>query len=146
MISIKTKIDSFDLKLLKNYVHNLPAATTRKLYNIILMAAIETAGEAKESILTGTRTGRIYRRKGGKIHQASAPGEHPMSDSGDLQGSIFYDGSRNKLRATVGSIIKHGLFTEEGTKNMKRRPWLEPSVAASRPMLEKRIFELGRQI
>lgn len=40
------------------------------------------------SLMIGTRTGRIYIRRGGIEHQASAPGEPPASETGQLVGSI----------------------------------------------------------
>jgi len=41
-------------------------------------------GRYQEKISTGQRSGRVYRRGKSGRHQASAPGELPKSDSGEL--------------------------------------------------------------
>ena len=55
-------------------------------------------------ILTGPRTGRIYRR-GGVVHQASAPGEAPASDTGELRQSIVsvVSDTTNGSKAQIGT-------------------------------------------
>lgn len=160
MISIKSKVDGYDLNVLQDYVKKLPVVTQRKLYRTILSSAIEVQGEAFELITRGpARSGRISRRGKSKsanrrkglgrrtlIHQASAPGEPAKSDTGILAGSIFHDGSPAGLRASVGSVVLHGLFTEKGTTKMRARPWLAPSFDASRPSLERRLADALREI
>ncbi|MCD9186713.1 MAG: hypothetical protein LUM44_09780 [Pyrinomonadaceae bacterium] len=60
-------------------------------------SAAELEAEIKQKILTGTKTGKLYRKGsikrrgrivGSKIHRASAPGEAPANDTGGLANSI----------------------------------------------------------
>lgn len=69
------------------------------LYDVDVEAVIEgellsraaRAGQvlqiAAESVLTGARSGRIYRKPGGGTYQASAPGEPPAERTGALRHS-----------------------------------------------------------
>lgn len=100
-------------------------------------AAIQT--EAVTSISQGAKTGRIYKR-GNKIHQASAAGEAPATDSGDLVRriqalkSIAGDGSW-----LVGTSLPYGKHLEFGTKDMGARPWLIPAMEKNRKNIENSI-------
>lgn len=64
-------------------------------------------------------------------HQASAPGEPAMSDTGDLATSVEWASSG--MDAFVFSKKKHALYTEVGTVNMAARPWLLPSLEEEGP-------------
>ena len=70
------------------------------------------------------RSGRIYRRKGGKTHQASAPGEAPAVDTGDLLQSVASTVGRegSAIVGRVGASSRHAIETELGTEKMKPRP------------------------
>lgn len=59
-------------------------------------------------------------------HRASAPGDAPAVDSGDLRRSIGLKKIPNGWR--VGTNQKHGLFMEYGTRTIAARPWMRPSV------------------
>ena len=112
-------------------------------------AAIYTQGVARKMI-GGTGSGRTYRRgKSGKVHTASAPGQPPARDTGILTSSVSYD-VKVKGPVVTGRIgpdvdkIKgraktsdpeYGLYLELGTRNMKRRPWLVPSVIKATPRI-----------
>lgn len=62
-----------------------------------------------------------------KPHTASAPGDAPAVDSGDLRRSIgvkkIGDGHYR-----VGTNLKHGLHLEFGTRKMAARPWARPAT------------------
>lgn len=53
-----------------------------------------------QSIMTGSRTGHIYIKRGGRVHQASAPGEPPAHDEGPLAASI----RRRMIKPTLAEI------------------------------------------
>lgn len=109
-----------------------------RLDAVLLGTAKDIEGDARESILRGpARTGKHYRRKQGRIHVASAEGEPPKSDTGQLAGSIH---SERVLKgvAVVGSLVKHGAELEEKMK----RPWLQPAVDKNMPGLERRLRKL----
>lgn len=101
----------------------------------------------------GPRTGRTYRRggrsdlAGGRIHRASAPGEPPARDTGELQDSVATDQSNVRGRRVkyvqVGVTAKHGAFLEEGTPKMDPRPFLERSASSLNGMLERYGRKIG---
>lgn len=83
--------------------------------------------------MAGAKGGRTYRR-GRRVHQASAPGEAPAIDQGDLANSYdAYMESEHSgvVRATVG----HAVHTEFGTKKMAARPHMRPALEKVRPII-----------
>lgn len=84
--------------------------------------------ETRRLLNTGPKTGRLYRREGGRLHQASAPGEPAATDIGELQGSVDFD-VRNEHQMEVGDKAAHGVFMELGVKRrIAPRPHLTPAV------------------
>jgi hypothetical protein len=78
--------------------------------------------------------GKTYRSRGSKRkHKASAPGEHPAVDLGDLVRSLGVVAAIPAPTATAyfiqnDSIAPHGKWLEYGTKNLAPRPFMERSV------------------
>jgi hypothetical protein len=101
--------------------------------------------ELKES-LTGTRSGRLYRRTKTtgkkrkrtvvKFHQASAPGEAPASDSGNLIASIQSEISGDGFNGEV-SLAYYAAFFDPGTSKMDPRPYLVPAIQKMQPVLNR---------
>lgn len=87
--------------------------------------------------MTLSRPGRgIVYKRGRKTHQASAPGDPPASDTGDLRRKTGWvrmglQAGRGIVRR-YGAATKVGLWMERGTRHIKARPWLAPSVARAR--------------
>ncbi len=105
---------------------------------------IET--RAKVKIQSVPKTGRIYRR--GKIeHQASAPGEPPATDMGNLVNSIASDRVKPLLHeVTVGA--EYGAYLEYGTVRMAPRPFFKPSFDEERDDFQRdvnRLIGLARE-
>ncbi len=81
--------------------------------------------------LTGPRHGRVYRR-GRRVHVASAPGEPPAVDTGNLVNSVA---ARPNIvvRAlqAIGIVsvgAEYALFLEKGTKKMAKRPYAQKTL------------------
>ncbi len=87
-------------------------------------------------LLSQTGHGRRYRRPGGKTHVASAPGEVPARDDGNLVRSIgFEQVDRFTWRWGSGSLV--ALWLERGTRGrIKPRPWMQRSLSASGPAVK----------
>jgi HK97 gp10 family phage protein len=115
------------------------AATELALTN----AAEETRNNAVGGIMSGPKTGNVYthrfwtdaqgrlRRGEERVpHQASAPGQYPANDEGNLAASVTierdFTGSVAEVR--VGTSLLYGMFQELGTSKMAARPWLLPSA------------------
>lgn len=87
-------------------------------------------------------TGRVYSKGKGKIHIASAPGQPPAIDIGNLQSSIQ---SKVQVRGLnvigeVGSDMPYSLYLEVGTRTMAKRPYLMPTVRKDKHKIT-RIFK-----
>jgi len=94
--------------------------------------------------LGGPRSGREYRRgKGGTIiHKASAPGEAPATDTGNLANSI---GSRMTGRA-VGEVTVNAEYAaalELGSAHIAPRPFFAPAVKAEWPNFVAALREVA---
>lgn len=83
-------------------------------------------------------------------HRASAPGEYPATDTGQLVSHITHEPSNyseieKTLKMEVGVVdLDYAGILEDGTDFMEPRPWLEPSIDEVKPAFEaglKRIIE-----
>jgi hypothetical protein len=71
-------------------------------------------------------TGRVY-RKDGRVHQASAPGQAPAPDQGELRRSWLV----RKLEPgtyRIASHLSYAAALEFGTRRLAPRPYLRPAV------------------
>lgn len=99
------------------------------LRKVVAKSALKVTGEAKKKIANPPKTGRVYKRRW-KDHQASAPGEAPAGDSGDLANSIRTNLSLDGLGAAIGSELDYADILELGSTGGKieARPFLSPSL------------------
>ena len=84
------------------------------------------------------KTGRVYKTKG-VTHVASAPGEAPASDKGDLVRLISIQVDEAKLQARVVSGAAHSVMLEFGTPKIAPRPHLRRSIDETRVEVEAAI-------
>jgi HK97 gp10 family phage protein len=94
-----------------------------------LAGAYVLEGFVKQSMNEGHH-GRIYRR-GGRVHQASAPGEPPAIDFGNLLNSInseLVEASAEFAVAEVGTNAEYAPPLEYGTATMAARPFMRPAT------------------
>lgn len=119
-------------------------ALLKKEVEIALYAsAKQVEKEAKQSILNGKKTGRIYKRRT-VTHQASAPGEAPASDTGRLVNSINSYLVRAAMEAIVVAgrgVVKYATMLEFGTRKMAARPFMHPALEKSRAWIQARIAD-----
>lgn len=99
----------------------------RRLDQVLTKAAFNTHNFAVTAIQQGAKSGREYRR-GNKTHIASAPGQAPATDTGNLVQNITVK-KEGPLRYSVGSRKDafYGFWLEFGTSDMAPRPWLQPA-------------------
>ena len=101
--------------------------------------------EAKQSIQRGVKSGRIYKRRS-VVHQASAPGEPPASDTGFLVSNITktaVEKSGTALSIAVESKAKYSKFLEFGTRKMSARPFLQPALEKNRNKIKGKFAKGG---
>jgi hypothetical protein len=104
----------------------------------LAVSVVEMDAYAKQKIQGGSRSGRVYRRRS-VTHQASAPGEYPKSDTGQLVASLFFKVAADKLSAFFGTMLDYGKWLEYGTRLMSARPWLLPTLKACKARIRERM-------
>ena len=112
-----------NLRLLQN-------GLDKELTNVLRGGGQLIRGEAIRSIQTGPKSGRTYEKYNPRrTHKASAPGQAPASDKGNLVSQIMSvaDG-KNTL---VESRAEYSKFLEFGTSKMLPRPFLFPASEKS---------------
>jgi len=89
--------------------------------------------DAVRAIQQGPATGRTYERGSGQnlsaSHTASAPGEAPMTDTGNLasSGRVSHEG----LGADIIFQAPYAKWLEYGTMKMGERPFLVPALKSN---------------
>ena len=98
-------------------------------------------GEAVKSIQTGMKSGRIYEKYNPRrTHKASAPGEAPASDTGNLVRNIRVE-QKTKDIVNVESRANYSKFLEFGTSKMLARPSLFPAFEKSKSKILQATFK-----
>lgn len=124
-IIVDTRIDSEVIKALKpqNAIRGIQQGLTEIGKNLVK--------SAEDGIKNPPKTGRLYRIRGGRTHQASAPGQYPAEITGKLRRSL---GSNvNNLIMEFGADTKYApilqqfdtpLKTSSNFKKIAPRPFL----------------------
>lgn len=135
------------LKVRRNRFSDIADETRRRLREHVEDTGDRVLQRAKDHIENDPKTGHVYRRetdvsfttKGGTNvaftahkgstteHQASAPGEAPATDMGDLVNESKSE-MTGPLTNTVTFSSDHALPLEFGATNMEPRPYLGRSV------------------
>lgn len=109
-------------------LNKLPRNLKRGLQDALEVSAAEQMNYAVVRIQKNSGSGRTYRR-GKRVHVASAPGEFPNTDFGELVRSAFWE-KRGDMQAAWGFTSKHAKPLELGTSRMAARPMLRPTFNA----------------
>lgn len=105
--------------------------TRRGIRRAFYLLGRDLAKAAKQSIIRGPKTGRLYRIKGRKNrHRASAPGEAPANLSGNLQKSIDFvvRGSNQMTFGAGNELVDYAGHLELDTKNIEGRQYLIKAI------------------
>lgn len=111
-------------------------------------SALKVQRDAKDSILRGTKSGKVYTRAGGQnlsaTHRASDEGEAPANDTGLLVDSIIWD--RDGLDARVftrdadfSGGENYPSYLEFGTINMAARPFMRPALKKNQDYIVRQM-------
>ena len=135
-INIKVK----GLKKAQDALKNLEKDLEQPFREVILGGAQLIRGEAIKSIQTGPKSGRVYQKYNPRrTHTASAPGEAPASDTGNLVSQIMVR-QETRDNVLVESNALYSSFLEFGTSKMLPRPFLFPATERSRPKIVQAVF------
>lgn len=94
--------------------------------------AIGKVHQQAVSLLQSPGSGQQY---SAYSHPSSAPGDPPVSQSGELEASLAVSGPHDngsEIEAAVGTPLIKGFFLEAGTANRAPRPFLRPALEMSR--------------
>ena len=103
-------------------------------------AADKMVENMKTSILSGAKSGRQYYKNGAR-HTASAPGQSPANQTGDLVKSIKVSKSKNK--ATISISKNYAVFLEFGTSKMRPRPFILPAFQKTKKWFSDKLHRLA---
>ena len=97
-------------------------------------------GEAIKSIQTGAKSGVMYQMYNPRReHRASAPGQAPASDTGNLVSKITV--KQKSLNVVhVESNADYSAFLEYGTSKMEARPFMFPAFEKSKKPILNAVF------
>lgn len=136
-MSVTIKLEG--AKELQAALRNLSDEVRAEVGKAVTGTAIMLRADVVERIQRGPASGVVYTKKNpNRVHQASAPGEAPATDTGRLANSIEFD-QIGPLTATVGSSLLYALYLEYGTTRMAPRPYFRPAVEAVRPKFERAL-------
>ena len=102
-------------------------------------------GEAIKSIQSGAKSGIMYQKYNPRReHRASAPGQAPASDTGNLVSKIIV---RQKSRdvTSVQSNANYSAFLEYGTSKMQPRPFMLPAFEKSKKPIINAVLNRVKQ-
>jgi len=114
----------------------------------IYAAAVILVQDVQQRMINSPRGGRLYAsRKGpGQVHKASAPGEAPAVDLGELVGSVTQARTRTGPVTSVvqvGSTVPHlgAVVLESGPSRIRPRPAYRPALARVEPMVPGLVMQ-----
>ena len=88
--------------------------------------------------------GRIYYRKG-IPHQASAPGDPPATDTGELKRNIAMSVTK-RGRTLIGKVfsgMEYSVHLEFGTSKMEKRPFMGPALRRNQNKITRKFKNAG---
>jgi len=96
--------------------------------------------EAIKSIQTGAKSGVMYQKYNPRReHRASAPGQAPASDTGNLVSKIIVR-QKSQDVTSVESNANYSAFLEYGTSKMQPRPFMLPAFEKSKKPIMNAVF------
>ena len=119
---------------LRNASKDMKAAVAKA----VTATGLELRGDVVKRIQHGPKTGRVYTRNGIR-HQASAPGQAPATDQGDLVLQTLFR-TVSPLAVEVFNTMPRAVWLEYGTTRMAPRPVWRPAVEAMAPKFRRRLL------
>lgn len=114
-------------KALADALRNASKDVQQQASDAVLDFATDMHSDVVRAVQRGPASGVVYEKyTPRRTHQASAPGQAPMSDTGRLASSIYFQ-QRGKVSAVVGTKIQYAAFLEYGTRRMAKRPFFAPA-------------------
>lgn len=146
-MEFSVKVDGLDR--IDRATQEVRDAIAKELRKGLYASAKKVEADAKRSIAdsSGKRGGRFYKR-GNVLHQASAPGEAPSTDTGRLVNSI--SGYMNTIKGDESFVVagrglaRYARMLEFGTVKMAARPFLFPALEKNKAWIKDRLDKAVR--
>jgi HK97 gp10 family phage protein len=124
-----------ETEIVLEYTHfgEIGASMAREIDGVCHNTALDIQARAQLAIQNPPKSGRIYKR-GNVLHQASAPGEAPATDTSALVNSAYTKKIADADYETgfTAKETDYARHLEFGTAKMEPRPYLRPAVEAVR--------------
>ena len=135
------KINVKNLKKVLSQLNRLDKDLETPFQEIVKGGGHLIRAEAIKSIQTGAKTGIVYQKYNPRRqHRASAPGQAPASDTGNLVSKIIVK-QKSKNVTQVESGADYSKFLEYGTSKMEPRPFMFQAFEKSRQPIEQAVFK-----
>lgn len=112
-------------------------ATVKRISNELEAGVASMHSLAVRRIQKNSGSGRIYVR-GGVAHTASAPGEYPNTDTGELVRKMGWR-STSALTSIFFANAQHARPLEWGTSRMAPRPFMRPTFRELEPRIRTKV-------
>ena len=132
---MKVAIDASSFRAIPNIFRNLQGRSEKSMEQAAAALAMKIRTTAVDLIQKGPKSGRVYGE-----HQASAPGEAPASNTGDLARSIRVVKGEEKTWFVVARV-PYASYLEFGTEYMEPRPFMTPAFVQALPNLKDEIWK-----
>ena len=131
----------------KNMLDKYEKGALNGIRRAVALGAVNVQREAVKSIQEGGKSGVVYQKYNPRrVHQASAAGEPPASDTGLLASNISLDIDPDGLGASVDSRADYSSFLEFGTSKMAARPFMQPALEVNRKKIKANMAEELKKI
>lgn len=115
------------------------AAMAARIDDEVNKSAQQIVGDAKLAIQNPPKTGATYKH-GKVVHQASAPGEAPATDTGNLAGSgTVRRAGLAHYQCVFSTPYAQALEYGNPSGTIRSRPYLRPAVQKEEPVLRANI-------
>ncbi len=137
---MKTEIQVRNINKVLASFKKLNVTMLPDLQDVIKGGAQTIRTEAINLIQKGAKSGRVYKRYNpSRTHTASAPGQAPASDTGNLVRNIKVV-QVNQDVTQVKSEARYSKELEYGTSKMRARPFMFPAYKMSQDKILKATF------
>ena len=137
-----------NLDRLNSKLKKLRPLMLEKVFFALESSAMTIRNNAIKSIQAAPHGEPYVRYKNGsrRTGVASAEDNPPHTDTGNLVNSIQVQ--RRQDSVVVGSMdsAPYGKYLEYGTSKMGARPWLQPALDASQPIIKEKLKRAGLQV
>ena len=135
------------IKNLPSFKKNMKKKLSVNVKKNVLIGVIRATGIVEDTVQTSIKnkgTGRVYKRKG-EDHIASAAGQPPATDQGNLANNITTSIKSKSNGSVIGQVIssaKYSKSLEFGTTNMQARPFMQPALNKNKSKIIKIFKEM----